>query len=107
MADPEELERTLGRNVRALRAARSLTQAELASRANVSLGALKHLEQGAGATVGTLVKVLRALDAEEWIDTLGPGRAPFNPLDLLAATKRESAKSTRAPRVRHPRRTTR
>ena len=107
MADPEELERTLGRNVRALRVARSLTQAELASRANVSLGALKHLEQGAGATVGTLVKVLRALDAEEWIDTLGPVQAPFNPLDLLAATKRESAKSTRTPRVRHPRRTTR
>ena len=31
MADAEELERTLGRNVRALRVARSLTQAELAT----------------------------------------------------------------------------
>ncbi len=107
MADSEELEHTLGRNARALRVARSLTQAELATRANVSLGALKHLEQGVGATVGTLVKVVRALDAEEWIDTLGPIRAPFNPLDLLAATKRETAKSKSAPRVRHPRVATR
>ncbi len=107
MADSEDLERTLGRNVRALRVAKSLTQAELASRANVSLGALKHLEQGAGATVGTLVKVLRALEAEQWIDSLGPVRPPFNPLDLLATTKRENAKSKSPPRVRHPRRTAR
>ncbi len=107
MADSEELEHTLGRNARALRVARSLTQAELATRANVSLGALKHLEQGAGATVGTLVKVLRALDAEQWIDTLGPVRAPFNPLDLLAATKRQGPKSKSAPRVRHRGRATR
>ncbi len=107
MADSEELERTLGRNIRALRGARSLTQAELATTANVSLGALKHLEQGVGATVGTLVKVLRALDAEQWIDTLGPVRAPFNPLDLLAATQRETAKAKNAARVRHPRRATR
>ena len=107
MADAEELERRLGRNVRALRVAGSLTQAELATRANVSLGALKHLEQGVGATVGTMVKVLRALGAEQWINTLGPVRAPFNPLDLLAATKRETAESKRPPRVRHPRQATR
>ncbi len=107
MADSEALERALGRNVRALRVTRSLTQVELATRANVSLGALKHLEQGVGATVGTLVKVLRALDAEQWIDTLGPVRASFNPLDLLAATKRETAKSKGPPRVRQPKRATR
>ena len=65
-----------------------LTQAEVAERANVSLGALRHLESGSGATVSTLVKVLRALGQEDWLDHLGararplvqPARPPCRPL---------------------------
>jgi hypothetical protein len=75
---------------------------ELSESANVSVGALKHLETGSGATTYTLVRVLRALGRERWLDTLEPSPPPFNPLDLLR--NRESEKSAvRATRVRHRR----
>ena len=57
----DELEKVIGGHIRNLRIGQGLTQEEVADRANVSLGALKHLESGAGATIHTLVKVLRAL----------------------------------------------
>ena len=95
----EELEKALGSSVRALRIARSLTQVELADRANVALGALKHLESGAGATTSTLVKVVRALDATDWLAQLAPAPAPFNPLDVLAT--KQSAQPRVRSRVRH------
>ena len=98
----EELEHRLGGRIRALRAARRLTQTELAELANVSVGALKHLEGGRGATTTTLVKVLHALGQERWIDTLGPAPEAFNPLRLLEARQRATT-SARATRVRHPR----
>lgn len=99
----EDLERQLGERLRALRIQRNLTQAELADTANVSLGALKRLERGMGSTTTTLVSVLRALDQEHWIDTLGPGPSPFNPLDLLHDRKTLSAKRSGAQRVRRRR----
>jgi transcriptional regulator with XRE-family HTH domain len=99
----DKLEELLGRRVRQARIHEQLTQAEVATRANVSLGALRHLESGSGATVSTLVKVLRALGQEEWLTTLGsePDPTVFNPLNLLAAT--ETEQGARARRVRRPR----
>ena len=97
----EDLEQALGAQIRALRVARRLTQRELAEQANVSIGALKHLESAsAGATVTTLVKVLRALGEERWFSTLGPAPEVFNPLHLLAERQR-AAKTTHRSRVRH------
>jgi transcriptional regulator with XRE-family HTH domain len=93
----DDLERQLGASVRALRLARGVSQVALADQANVSLGALKHLESGAGATISTLVKVLRALEADDWLSTLAPPPALFNPLDLLAA---KTAAQSRRPRSR-------
>lgn len=87
--DVEAMERTLGDNVRAVRLSRRLTQTALAERANVSLGALKHLEQGSGATTRTLVKVLRALSAEDWLATLAPPAEPFDPMKMLEARQRQ------------------
>jgi transcriptional regulator with XRE-family HTH domain len=95
----EDLEATLGRNVRALRIAKRLTQSEVARRANVSLGALQHLERAEGATVATLVKVLRALDAQGWLNTLAPAPPQFSPLAVLADTKAQRARRRGAPRV--------
>ena len=101
----DELEQTLGRRVRDLRMAQRLTQTEVAERANISTGALKHLEAGSGATIRTLVRVLRALGEEDWVETLGPPAPVFNPLELLDARRREQARPT-ARRVRRPTRTT-
>ena len=83
MAD--QLEETLGHNVRARRIAAGLSQAEVAERANVSVGAVKHLEQGSGSTLRTLTRVLRVLGAEGWLDQLAPAPARFDPLELLDA----------------------
>jgi len=85
----EELERKLGDNLRAVRLARRLTQAEVAARANVALGAVKHLENGSAATTKTLVKVLHALSREDWLDALAPPQTTFNPLELLEAQRKE------------------
>jgi transcriptional regulator with XRE-family HTH domain len=101
MMTTEELEQTLGRGVRALRVSRRLTQVEVAERANVSLGALKHLEHGAGATTTTLVKVLRALEAEGWLETLAPPPQPFDPMKLLEERERRG-RATGPSRVRRP-----
>jgi transcriptional regulator with XRE-family HTH domain len=99
----EDMERILGRGVRALRAAHALTQVELAERANLSLGAVQHLETGAGATTTTLVKVLRALDAESWLETLAPPPAPFDPLHLLEEREKQARRAQGPRRVRHKR----
>ena len=95
----DELEKVIGRHIRSLRIGQGLTQVEVAERANISLGALKHLESGAGATIHTLVRVLRALGREDWLDSLEPGTSAINPLDLLSARgARPKARPRRAPR---------
>ena len=99
----DELERLLGARLRALRIQRDLTQADLAEAANVSLGALKRLERGMGSTTTTLIRVLRALDQERWLDALGPAPTRFNPLDVLDARTKATAATTDAPRVRRRR----
>jgi transcriptional regulator with XRE-family HTH domain len=92
-----ELEQTLGQNLRERRLAQRLTQAELADLANVSVGAIRSLESGAGSSTATLVKALRALGADDVIAAVAPKRAPFNPLDLLDPRPRAASPK----RVRH------
>ena len=99
----DELEKVIGGQVRSLRLGQNLTQVDVAERANVSVGALTHLESGSGATVATLVKVLRVLGEQNWLRTLStePEQRAFNPLDLLATAQENQAARSR--RVRRPR----
>ena len=78
----EDFEHSLGEQVRALRIAAGLDQATLASEAGLSLGAVKNLEQGNGSTLRTLVRALRALGQEGWLDNLAP-QVSVSPLDVL------------------------
>ncbi len=94
-----ELEIVLGRNIRARRLHAGLSQMALSDQANVSVGALQHLERGEGASTRTLTRIVHALGAEDWIEQLAPSPPTFNPLDLLEARTRE-AHTTTAPRVR-------
>jgi len=87
---PEELQAALGDQVRKLRLIKNLMQAEVAARAAISPTAIKRLEAGKGATIGTLVAVLRALDRADWLTTLAPA-VSISPMQLLA---------TRSPRKR-------
>jgi transcriptional regulator with XRE-family HTH domain len=95
----DELERLLGSRVRELRILRNEDQVSLAERAGLSLNALKHLESGKGARVNTLIKVLRALDRADWLETLAP-IVSISPMQML---KRESRDPKRARRRVHAR----
>lgn len=81
-ATTAEIEAAVGEQFRALRIAASLDQAELASRAGVSLGAVKNLEQGNGSTLRTVARVARALGHDDWLLALAP-RVTVSPLDVL------------------------
>ena len=87
LATSDEWERALGRAVRASRLAADLDQVSLAERADVSVGALKNLESGKGSSVRTLVKVVRALGGDEWLQALSPPVA-VSPIAALAQVRR-------------------
>ena len=91
-----ELEELLGSRLRELRLLKNVDQKSLAERAGVSLNALKHLESGKGARVNSLMKVLRALERSDWLDTLAP-IVSISPIQML---KRESREPRRARRAR-------
>lgn len=81
-----EIEQQFGEQVRALRIAAGLDQAQLASRAGLSLGAVKNLEQGNGSSLRTVVRVVRALGRDDWLAALSP-RVGVSPIDVLRARR--------------------
>lgn len=81
-----ELEQRVGAQVRDRRLRADLTVDEVASRAEVSAKTVQNLEHGRGSTLSTLIKVLRALDAEHWLDTLAPPE-PISPIAVLDAAR--------------------
>ena len=96
---PEELAGVIGENIRALRLQKNAAQNALASQAGVSLTALRHLENGQGANLGTLIRVIRALNKEEWLQALAP-RVTINPLHMTPThTVRQRARSPRPKRA--------
>jgi transcriptional regulator with XRE-family HTH domain len=78
----EEWEVTLGRQLRDLRLRQNVDQRQFAEQAGVALNVVKNLEAGKGATVKSLVKVLRILDRIEWLDSLAPA-VSISPLQML------------------------
>jgi len=80
----EEWEGQLGEQVRNLRLRQNLDQRSLAEQAGVGLSALKNLESGKGATLKTLIKVLRALGRSGWLETLAPA-VSISPIQMLKA----------------------
>jgi transcriptional regulator with XRE-family HTH domain len=97
----EEWLALIGAGLRQRRIAAELTQEELSRRADVSLSSVKHLESGAGANLTTLVKVLRALGAEDWFTALTqPAQPAVSPMQLLRQGHRAAPPRQR---VRRPR----
>jgi transcriptional regulator with XRE-family HTH domain len=90
----DELEAELGQQVRALRLRANLDQQTLAQQAGVALSALKNVESGKGATLKTLLKVLRALNRLEWIQSLSPA-VSISPLQLLKQKRPRQRASSR------------
>jgi|ERR1700733_12903686 len=98
-ANSIELEQLLGSRLRDLRILRNLDQVSLAERAGVSLNALKHLESGKGARVNSLIKVLRALDRADWLETLAPA-VSISPMQMLKRESRDPKRARRRVRMR-------
>lgn len=78
----EEIEKELGQQIRSLRLRKNLDQEKLSERAGVALSALKNLESGKGAALKTFIKVLKALERLEWLNTLAPA-VSISPLQVL------------------------
>lgn len=96
-----EWEAELGLQIRALRLRQNLDQRQLADRAGVALNAVKNLEGGKGATLRSLVQVLRALNRVDWLRALAPA-VSISPVQMLkakaprqrASRKRNNAKTS-------------
>lgn len=77
-----ELEQFIGESLKKLRLSRNIGQSILAERAGVSPRTLQSLENGEGSSLGTLVRVLRALGREDWLKTIAP-IATVNPMNTV------------------------
>ncbi|MBA8735812.1 helix-turn-helix transcriptional regulator [Chromobacterium violaceum] len=90
-----EQEAELGRQIKAYRLLRNLSQETLAARAGISLRALRNLEAGQGSSLTTFILVVRALGRESWFQTLAP-IPTINPLTMTrTATPRQRASKPR------------
>jgi len=84
----------LGAGLRDQRLQANLGQAELAARAGVGRSAVQNLEAGHG-TLSTLVRVVRALGREDWLQSLA-AQPTINPLHMVrTAHKRRRASGAR------------
>ena len=98
MQRSDEWELELGRQIRALRLRQNLDQEDLANRAGIALNAVKNLEAGKGATIRSLIQVLRVLNRVDWLRALAPSVtiSPVQMLKAKAPRRRASRKSAKA-----------
>jgi transcriptional regulator with XRE-family HTH domain len=81
-----DLEAELGKQIRTLRLRLDLDQKQMAERAGIALNAVKNLETGKGASLRSLIQVLRILNRTDWLGTLAP-TVSISPVQMLK-TKR-------------------
>ena len=93
----EELEQHVGAQVRTRRLRANRTAEDVAAEAGVAAKTLQNLEHGRGSTLATLVKVLRALDAEDWLGNLTADE-PLSPIAVLDASRDQAPRRQRARR---------
>ena len=87
------------RQVRARRLRADRTVEDLAAHAEVAAKTVQNLERGRWSTLATLVRVLRAPDAEDWLHTLTSDE-PVSPIAVLAVTHAQRPARQRAGRQR-------
>ncbi len=87
----------LGTRIARTRLERDWTQAHLAQTASVGLNTLRRLENGDGATLTNLVRVLRALDLLDGLDAAIPEPAPSPIEQMKLAGRRRRRASGRRP----------
>ena len=82
----EYYEVELGEQVRRLRIDAGYDQKQLSEAANISVGALKNLENGKGSSISTMIKIMRALNVENWLESLSP-QITVSPMQMLRDLK--------------------
>jgi len=92
----EEWEQEIGQQLRRLRLLRNIDQRTLAQRAGIAVNAIKNLEYGKGATMKSLIRVLKVLDRVEWLNALQP-EISISPMQIIRSYNK-------APRQRASRR---
>jgi transcriptional regulator with XRE-family HTH domain len=82
-----EILKRIGNSIRGHRLQANITQQMLAERSGVSLNAIRHLESGVCASLGTFVQACRTLGKDRWIVDLEP-KDELSPIQLAAELKR-------------------
>ena len=94
----EDVLKRIGVALREHRLAMNLPQSVVAARSGVSLTAVKHLESGAGATLGTFVQICRTLNQDGWIAAIEPNDT-VSPIAYADALKKATAKKRKRAHV--------
>ena len=94
----DEWSTEVGAQLRQLRLRKQIDQKQLSEMAGVALNAVKNLESGKGATVSSLIKVLRALGRADWLQSLAPP-VSISPLQLLKAKQPRQRAARRSQHV--------
>lgn len=97
---PAEILLLLARNMRELRLAKNLTQAQLSERANVSLAVLKKFERTGKISLESFIKLAFVLGAAEKIpEILRPDLQQYSTLDdLISGEEKMRRKRAYSPR---------
>ena len=82
----EELEKSLGEQLRAERVRQRMGQEDLAKAAGVTRSVVSRLENGTGATVHSLMAIIRALGRTGWVESLKPA-VTVRPMELLRSQR--------------------
>jgi len=94
-----EWEAKLGSQIRSLRLRLDLDQKELARQAGIALNAVKNLETGKGATLRSLIQVVRVLNRTDWLGTLAP-TVSISPVQMLKTKMPRQRASPRRVRIK-------
>src|ERR1035437_230886 len=92
----DQVEALIGEKVRSYRLDRNLPQVVVASKAGISRGSLQRMEAGQGSTLRAFIGVLKALQLEDWFETLAPIPG-INPLQMVDDHPRRRARRKKAP----------
>ncbi len=91
----DQIEALIGEKLRTYRLDKNLPQQAVASKAGISRGVLQRMESGQGTSLRAFIGVLKALQLEDWFETLAP-IAAINPLLMVEDQPRQRARRKKA-----------
>jgi len=87
----EQIQASIGGRIRSYRLDSNLSQEVVASKAGVNVRSLQRLEGGAASSLETFIRIVKALQLEDWFDTLAIIPA-INPLLMVEDRPRQRAR---------------